>query len=756
MDPFAPPSPPMMPPPPVLPPGGMGGAMGAPPMPPGMDPLMDPALMAMMGGMPPAPPPGPSPQEMLALVAGLNDEQLSDLLKDATPDFGMMLLEAIASDQAALERVIAATEALIAPPKARRKLPKGYKRPAKPSRDDVTEWAKRDKEFWAGRDETFREDLEWIYREKIGVFKNFDERINHQAFRDTSMSDECDMVTAILASLPTSYQVFHTDATKRDDAQKLEDYLYMVRDAEAYEQTLRGNPPLQYAESRSEVDFGWLCWYGMIDPNNCECPQRGMLVDPSTVYPTWGGKGLERVVRVYEDTVANVIADYANDKIDVRKRLLEEPGKEFTRPDGQRAEVYRQSDRVDVIDFTDSWHRMVLVNERVLVDAEHKWAKVPWVIQIGGKASSAFATDPSRADEQAYVENGRGYLSSGSVHRRGYSHIHHRIRAHWQKEAMLSRYFTEFFNSDDPAMFLSQTPEAANKGARRFSSDRGTVNPLIKDEEELQPFQTIPNAAIAAPLMGANQKNDLTGGMPLVQFGQQPQSNVTGVAQDNLTEAGLDQQQLHIQALEAFQTQKAMLILYGLEQFGHTFGEDGKRGKLTVPYRRPVGNQPPAFEVTPDLVREVGKRVKARVRKIRPAALPGLLNAGQIAINGQLMSRRSFMEEYLENHNPDNTIREILEEMALTHPKMIEDNIHEALRERGEYERAARWLERTRPDPPPTPGGAMTGPPPGLVGPQTQGGVSLPTMGVPAGQLGGRPTLDAPLPPGGLPLPGQS
>nr|MDP9472553.1 hypothetical protein [Chloroflexota bacterium] len=727
------------------------------PMPPTLDPMQDPMLAALM---PPPPPPGPSPADVRQMIAGMTDDDLTKLMEEASAEFGMEMLDAVADDPAIMERL---RNALPVPKAARRKLPKGFKKPAKPTKDDVIEWAKLDKEFWAGRDETFREDLAWIRGERIGVFKNFDERVHHQAFRNTALTDECNQVANILGSLPTSYQVSHTDPTKREDAQKAEDFLYAMREEENYRQTLRGNPPLQYAEARSEVDFGWLCWQATIDADDCVAPIQGLLVDPDTVYPTWGGKGLERVVRVYTDSIANVIADYANDEIDVRKRLLEEPGREFTRPDGSKAEVYRQSDRVEVIDYTDSWHRMVLVNERVIVQSEHKWAKVPWVIQLGGKSSSAFATDPAPSNEQKYLQDGRGYMSSGAVHRRGFSHVHDRIRAHWQSEAMHSRYFTEFYNSDDPAMFLSQTAEAAAKGARRFSSDRGTVNPLVKDEEELQPFQTIPNAAIAAPLMAADQRNALTGGMPLVQFGQQPQSNVTGVAQDNLTEAGLDQQQLHLQALEAFQTQKARLILYGFEQFGHTFGEDGERGKITVPYRRPVGDQPPAFDLTPDVVRSVKGLVKARVRKIRPAALPGLLNAGQIGINGQLMSRRQFMEEFLENHNPDNTIREILEEMALTHPKMIEDNIHEALRERGEFERAARWLERTRPEPPPTPGGGitgmpagMTGPPPGLTGPQTQGGLSLPTMGMPAGQAGGAPPgLGGPPPLDAFPAPGQ-
>ena len=197
-----------------------------------------------------------------------------------------------------------------------------------------------------------------------------------------------------------------------------------------------------------------------------------------------------------------------------------------------------------------------------------------------------------------------------------------------------------------------------------------------------------------------------------------------------------------------------------LRDWGAILGVEGERGRLMVPRRNPNPRtgQSIAHEVTPDLLTRTGLRVRVKLYKFNPAASSGVANTMSILNSLGAVDKRTIIEMVGITTDPDGLLRRIEDEALEAVPEVLQARtlkryVRDAQRamERGDVETAEELLaevqfvaeqmgqmqrdkqmEQASLD---QQFAEQMAPPDG---PQPQG-MSMPMMGVPTGQQGGRP-----------------
>jgi hypothetical protein len=499
---------------------------------------------------------------------------------------------------------------------------------------------------------------------KVGVFDE-----DEEPFYDSSLLDEMKLVTNIVGGIDPSIDVPAKDPSLAEDVQQVEDALYQWREDAIRQYARRRRGSLQHARAWSLCETGRIVTRCVLDPTDPTDPFDEALIDPATVAFVEGGKhGPSHVIRVYRDTVGNVLADYGDDKDKLKKKLLDGTGDEqdaAPRRFLQRKEhkARRLNDEVEVVEYWDSWYRAVIVDGRTAIaPTAHEYGRVPWVITGSGINGPGFGLPFAGATY--------GYDANDDLGRyRDQSYIQDRIRTHWQHEATMSRFFSELKKKQD--WFLYQDDFAAEKGTRDVVTGGGgdNVNPALKDREQWLPIVTAPAPQVFGPVVAAISANKMTQSLPMSAYGINQNSNVSGYALEGLNEAGKDKLTPLLLAMERHEEELAEMKLDFFRNFGHLVVDDTgvPGGYVTIARRRPKTDEAPAFVLEPEVIDRTGTRVVVKMTSVRLQNLPALYNAGRLGVEAGFTTRMRVMEQAGER-NPQRLRDEWLFEQMMMHP----------------------------------------------------------------------------------------
>jgi hypothetical protein len=625
--------------------------------------------------------------------------------------------------------------------------PPDFEKPPRPDKAGIeTLKTALDAEFLDYRDRV-REHRELLRPGKMIAVLNKDE----EPWYDSALVDEMKLVTNIVGGIDPSIDVPPASPELQEDVQRVEDALYQWREdaIRRYARRQRGSLPHHRVWYLCET--GRVVTRCVLNPKRPNEPFDETLVDPATVRFVEGGdRGPTHVVRVYADTVGNVLADYGKANAGLRAKLLDgqadEQDSAATKLNGaRRFQPRKLTDKVEVVEYWDTWYRCVIVDGRTAVGVtEHEYGRVPYVVTgsgIGGPGA-------------ALPDDGLDGTDTERAKYRDQSYIQDRVRSHAQREVVMSRFFTEFVKKPD--WFLYQDDFAAEKGTRDVLTGDGgdNVNPALKDREAWQQIVTAPPQQVFGPLLAGMTQNQLTQSMPQSAYGVNQNSNVSGYALEGLNESGKDKLTPILMAMERHEEELDEMKLEFFRNFGHlVVDEHGvPSGELTIQRREPKAEQAPAFVLEPETIDRTGTRVVVKMTSLRLQNLPALYNAGRMGIELGVMTRTRLMELAGER-NPQRMRDEWLYEQMMTHPDVQKMAMYKAAKEMADPEAAEFFLSLIQ-------GSGNNGgggpPPPGMPPPDPTGGLttmSLPGLGMPPGMGSGPQGPYAPEPPMGGPPP---
>lgn len=642
----------------------------------------------------------------------------------------------------------------LAPPKSSRMEPMyrpGYKKPPKPDPMKVRLNGQKlydQNRMW--RLLVFTT-LKWTRQDLTGMFPEDElERAlgKQEEYISTALTDERNLIISKGSALVPNFRKRRVLDENRGYAQQLEDAALWVRDMERYKHVVNGNRPLELDEWALFTDYGMYAARDVLSPYDYECPVDMRLIDPAQVHPIYGRSGLEQVYRVYRDTSEEIQRNYGDFSDETLAKLKKATASEI----GDGTEF-------DVTEYWDTWYRLVMIGDEVILAAEHKYGDVPYTIQYGGHGEPMFTRSPetkvlSRANGQfSAVDAGIG---SERINK-ATPYLYARLKNHEIFEAVMGRVITDFKKSVNPATIRYRSDMAAEKPMPQLDGSPGAQNEAMLGEEKIEPLPT-GNPQATSLVLGALQQDKMTGSAPPEMFGRMDKSNISSVAQAGANDAGMHLLQPDTVAWGMALRNRYSRIFRMLANNVDLVENAGRTKKsIVVPGRKGKS----AYEFKREIVEKVGSDIDVTFTRIDPRDWPGLVAAAGPAIQSALIRPDEFRELMLGKHdwedhfqewqeqtgtiammsNPDFQKMNILENILSS----IKENEGSPLVQEGYQRLYDLWMQIATPPQQsqqpgmPGGGGAPTGAPqqsgnpfpapPGSVAVGGPGGVSQPSLG---------------------------
>lgn len=648
--------------------------------------------------------------------------------------------------------------------------PPGFVKPPKPNPKAVKMRADnlyQDHAAWRNLIELTQQ---WIRQERTGYFaEDKQDRINglQEEFIHTFLTTKRNSVIAKVASAKMGVRKRYYADDLRRKCQQIEDAALWLMQEFAEQWQIKGQRDLRIDEALLFADRGMYVSRQVMDPNDPDRPMNIDLIEPTEVYPIWGGKrGMRELYRVRRDTVAGIQADYGDFTKTVRAQIEKKHGKD---PSDQT--------EVNVYEFWDTWHRLIMVDDIPIISAEHEYGYVPWTVQYGGYGEAMFTRTPGdgalRSPGQSYFYQ----LDRNRIGERAYQAVpllYYDFRAHEITEAILGRLLTGFKREINPPMERHRSTLLAGTDMPEYSQAPGAINEVALGEEQIKPAVQLANNPITGLLV-----QTLLGDQAQRSVGLDDkvgQSNVTGAALAQFSGEGHDHILPIFRSLEAAKQHQIGQILQTLGNFGHLIKYGGETTKpLMVPVAKRRQGEAPGFELSRELIEEVGTRIEVTYTRVEPNQWVNLFNAGKLGVELGAVTTEEIRELATGETDFDDHFERWAQQQAtknmLAHPKynelflipsMIEEQIKEAA---GDPRLIAFWRDKldtwlrmaqqsemqaqqpgmgSAPQPPALGGGNPSPPPPGstVVAPPVTGGAAAPA-GMGPGSQGrpvGRPT----------------
>lgn len=697
---------------------------------------------------------------LLDQLMAMTDAQLKDVLEEAGgKDIATLKRAAKELDPELFDRVVYLLGELSNPgPHYPEDYPPTFTKPKKPTKEQMTGAANQDEGAYRDYRERVRTVREWLMMQRRGRFKYENAKQRKEEYRSPQLHNEWQMRAQIIGSAECDITMPVVHPQVRKEAQQVEDFCYWAWDRVREQHADMLNGPIEIDEAKYADSTGIIVYRCDMFPMEPRFPWIVELLDPTTVFPVPGGpQGLLRVTRKYHTALGRAI-DSFDLKGNLARKLLGKPN--------TQGELPLLTDDVEVIEYDDRWWRAVFVGGEQAYMIEHKYGYVPYVIQVNGYGLPLGSVG---------VQGQSGINGSNSSDVVNWQHwasgsLDKQIVAHGQMEALINEDFTTVRRMGNPAWFRKYALQAANQKNRAVELEDGAVNPHL-DAEEFNPIAIGPPPQYLQPVMADLQKAEATGMLPPVSYGLAGGSNVSGNALSGLDEAGRDKLFATIRTCELARQRLFRMMLRQMADWGDILGEEGKRGRIVVPYgphRRDTNAV--AFELTSDTVKATGVEIQVKLRDDPLDTLLPRVNAANLAIQAGIMSRRSGID-LLRYRDPQAMLDEIIEENALMDDRMRDMYVLKVLLDQAGASNdlppdfwAKQWMKAMDTSSqgnggPPPPAGPP-GPPP-TAGPTVNGGgggvpmnpgvntsaVNMQSLG--QGQVG--PTGRPPLPPGGFP-----
>jgi hypothetical protein len=644
----------------------------------------------------------------------------------------------------------------------------GYKPPKKPEPDVVVAQGKKlhaNARLWRHMIYTT---LMWADQRLTGMFPE-DQADREAGFQEEWVSPMLSAERNLVIATTAAHKLAFKAPSVRDElkgwARRKEEAARWLREEEAYKHVVRGNATLEYDEARLFTDYGMYVSRDTLNPRDAVCPVKSVLIDPSQVHPIYRKDGLDRVYRVYRATPDEIAENYGDFSDRIWKKIT-----------ADQADIIGVETELDVTEYWDTWYRLVMVGDTVVIEAAHEYGDVPWTVQYGNHGNPMFtrtATDVARRVRGSWDPQSTNWGTDRVS--KAVPYLYYHLKSHELYEAIAARIITSMKKDINPPTIRYRSNEAAEKPMEQLDASPGAQNEAMLNEEKIEAMPTVTGQTASMAMQMVQQDMQAIMAPPQMRGALGGTSNVTGVAQAESVDAGLHLIAPLRDAYQSAMSQKYDRILRMLGNFGHmaTYG-NGEKTPVMVPSK-----QGGAYEFDREIMEKVGTRVAVTLTNVNPRTWAPLAAAGESAVNAGFLMRKDVREVMTGETDFDAFYEEWAEEqamfMATTNPDfqklnmlaMIEEQIAEnegrPQIQASLQKMAGIWQEMLQPPPqapppqpgmggapqPPQPGalgpnqpqGPMQGPypsPPGGISPGGPGGISYPQMGAGPGS-GGQP-----------------
>jgi hypothetical protein len=635
------------------------------------------------------------------------------------------------------------------------KYPRWYKKPPKPDQNEIWSRGITQKARYRLVHDRMHDDILWIRGAQVGLFEEDIQAMRDGLYidkwRSMNLINEWNLACAFMAGLPWSLDVPRGTSEERERSRRLKATVNYLRTQEVKKHAESGQGHLPMDEARMLTLYGMIVNRTVVDIDDPEFPFDSSLIDPATIYPEWHGKrGLGRLWRVYKTTYARLVGDFG-----------EIPKKELKKIKATIKGSLDDDTEIEVVEYWDTWYRAVIAQDAVIVPVtEHKYGYVPYTIQYGplGEPMSilAPASGARRTRSGEYVMD-EGSLEDDLPHK-SLSYIGHMKVPHMQYEALMARMLTGMKKAINPPLLRERDEMAAEQPMPEMDTGPGAINETMLGHERVSPIPTSPNPMDMQILMQAVQNDQMKGMAPPSLYGLNDRSNVSGTAINALSDAGMDKIGPWVACLEQYHTRRFAQWFMSWRNFGHLakYVEEEPQ-PFIIPLEKPEEKES-AFELTPEIIDESNASVEVTLTKVRRTEWIPLLNAGKMAYDLGVMTKRQIAQE-IGQLDYDEIAEEVIEDKmldaAIQHPKfaemfgipnMFKDEVAES---KGDPEKAANlqamldaWMQIVAAPPQPEPqqpSGPMD--PMAMMGggmqPNNAAGISFNDLGQGPGSMGG-------------------
>lgn len=701
-----------------------------PPTPPPPPPMGGPPPPPPMGGPPPPPQgPGADPNMMGSLAAMLP---------------GVDPLQMILSDERLIEQLLGPFPL----PRYREK----WQEPKKPTREDMLTIAHEHKAQLTAINRRFDDDIARINGESSGVFDDFDEDAEHP-WRDRSITNDDNLIVSMIGSIDPIFESPIRRPSDADESQAKEDFLMYLHEEHRRQHEIAGYTDLDMDITRTITRYGRVVTRSICDFSRRPgaAPFRMKLIDPSFVYPEYSGhRGLTRVTMVFQQKISDLIGDHDDSEDTIRKSLLSKKKK------GGKLN-YTVDDEVEVIEYWDcKWYAVFASDELIKGPIEHDYGEPPFVYTISPFGDPSYTKTPNLF--RTVDQNGFQISAvQADFAKRGLSAYHSRFDPHAQREALLSRAFTEASKWGNEPKTIAQDDTVYGSDIE-YSNAAGAVNKVRREHEEFVANPTPPLPPTMGVLLQAAGEDAARSSVPPSEYGLTP-AQTSGYAMAGLSEHGKNKLAPIIRTKEIHHARVGEQRLRMYRDFGHLLGKEGQRGRIMVPKMFPNPEDTEMeWELTPPMIDRSGTSVKCTlISKPTISELTAQANAfGMYRQRGTLSRRDEIMLSGLPGaRNPERAMREIDLEKMREQPEymlakllksVVTDDNDPALASlilklwmQGKMKEQASAIGTENAMRPPGPPQGQMGGQPGGPGPAQTPGMSLPMLGQPPGVQGGRP-----------------
>ncbi len=590
----------------MMPPLQMG--MPAPPPPPPVDPVMT----AMMANAPPAPPFDP--------LAGLNDRDKPGYM----PHWDDSIWLAVANaDQTHYDRLI----------------------------------------------RRFSRDVR-LYRTAYSATPpDFDPK-TEIAFRSATVPNVVNKLTNMSSALDFRFIIPFRDETSKTQSQIAENACTYWRKCETigYAET-GGHSSLQWDEFFYLFLFGRVCKRILPAPHRTDGhPFDIELIDPSTVFPVWGGtnEGLIRITHRRSMSAIDVVSTYSRYAPNLPARLKQAMSETWDVSDDP-AMWHQQG---ELIEGWNSWSRWVSWRGVTILETDHKLGYVPFVY-VMAKGEPRGMTTPLGGYYDAMEWNDaedvvvRGVNEAEDEAEKGVSVFHHIVQTNRMVEIFYTILVNETLKSQDPPTITYAAPQMAGQAPPPLSYKRKANNQRVLNAQRVEIAPTSPRPTDISPVLNKLSGDITEGSINPAMYGGVEGSNIAGFAIESMIAAAKDTILPYLRGFEIAQQVQARIQL--MQYRSHILPVHS----VSIPMEGRYGTA-----ATADLTREVmdgaGTKVSCEVVGVSDQSLPMLVNAAGAAVERGFWSRRKAMEK-LGEKDPGRMISEIIIERALEHPEMMEN-----------------------------------------------------------------------------------
>jgi hypothetical protein len=489
------------------------------------------------------------------------------------------------------------------------------------------------------------------------------------AFKAATVSNIVNKLTNMASAGDWQYEVPHKDEATLESSQTVENWLFYLRQCDEDQYTESGGgASLQWDEFFYCLQFGRIVARILPDASDTHNPYIYSLLDPATVYPTWGDskEGLIRVTRKYEAKVVDVLKTYSawnSEKgTDIEAAILEAVGGDTE----DIGEAYLRTGTL--IEYWDPWNRAVKFMGVEVMRESHRLGYVPFVYCMA-RGEPRSVTTPEGV-MLSIDENNNAIMPMSSredLAEKGVSVFHHIVNTHRMTEIIYTLLLSETLKAQNPAMIQYVSPQMANQMPPPVKTGPAATNQRILNHQQVEIVPTSPRPTDTSPVLNKVQADTTEGTINPAMYGSMDGSNIAGFAVESLISAARDTILPYTQTFERFHGQCARMKMR--QYVSHV----GNIIQMSAPMEGRYGSQPHK-DVTPQMIVDTGYKVTAKMIGVSDSMLPAMINMGAAAVEAGIKSRRWAMEK-TGDKDPRKMFRDIIIERAIEHPEIMENII---------------------------------------------------------------------------------